>query len=70
MHLPESNRLLVNHLAACFNDTAATYKFYWWLSILQSLEQGESKITKRELFSRMLSNAWFIVTYFHLVSKI
>ncbi|MBS1557946.1 MAG: hypothetical protein JST69_04385 [Bacteroidetes bacterium] len=66
MKIPESNGLPVNLLAACFNDTVATYKFYWLLSILQSVEQGENKIPKRELFSRMLSNAWFTVNYFHV----
>lgn len=66
MQLPKSNALPVNLLAACFNDTVATYKFYWLLSILQSVEQGENKIQKRDLFSRMLSNAWFTVNFFHV----
>ena len=29
MRLPASNRLPVNLLAACFNATSATYKYYW-----------------------------------------
>lgn len=66
MRLPKSDELPVNLLAACFNNTVATYKYYWFLSILQSVEQGESKISKRDLFSRMLSNAWFTVNYFHV----
>ncbi len=66
MKLPNQNGLPVNHLAACFNSTVATYKFYWLLSILQSVENGNLKISKRELFARMLSNAWFTVNYFHV----
>jgi len=66
MQLPKSNGLPVNLLAACFNNTVATYKFYWLLSILQSVENGNLKISKRELFARMISNAWFTVNYFHV----
>jgi hypothetical protein len=66
MQLPKSNGLPVNLLAACFNNTSATYKYYWLLSILQSVENGNLKIAKQELFARMISNAWFTVNYFHV----
>lgn len=66
MQLPQSNALSVNLLAACFNNTSATYKYYWLLSILQEIEQGNSTIAKRNLFARMISNAWFTVNYFHV----
>jgi hypothetical protein len=64
MTLPESKELPVNLLAACFNKTTATYKFYWLISILQAAENGTLKVTKRELFARMISNSWFTVNYF------
>jgi hypothetical protein len=66
MQLPKSNRLPVNLLAACFNNTSATYKYYWLLSILQEVENGNLKVSKRNLFARMISNAWFTVNYFHV----
>lgn len=66
MILPESKELPVNLLAACFNRTTATYKFYWLLSILQAVQNGKSKVPKRELFSRMISNAWYTVNYFNI----
>ena len=66
MNLPNNEGLPVNNLAACFNRTSATYKYYWFLSILQSLEEGNDKILKKNLFSRMISNAWFTVNYFHV----
>jgi len=66
MKLPNQNGLPVNLLAACFNNTVATYKFYWLLSILQSVENGNLKISKKDLFARMISNAWFTVNYFHV----
>ncbi|TAH01766.1 MAG: hypothetical protein EAZ16_11130, partial [Sphingobacteriales bacterium] len=66
MQLPASNKVSVNLLAACFNNTSATYKYYWFLSILQEVENGSLKIPKRDLFARIISNAWFTVNYFHV----
>jgi len=66
MELPKSNNLPVNLMAACFNNTSATYKYYWLLSILQTAETGNLKIQKRDLFARMIANAWYTVNYFHV----
>ncbi len=66
MRLPHSPILPVNLLAACFNNTTATYKFYWLLSILQEVENGNTSIMKKNLFARMISNAWYTVNYFHV----
>ncbi len=64
--LPTKNNLSTNLLSACFNNTSATYKFYWFLSILQSIEIGENEISKKALFARMISNAWYTVNYFRV----
>lgn len=64
--LPQNKYLPINHLAACFNNTSATYKYYWLLSIIQSIESGKTIISKRELFSGMISSAWYTVNYFHV----
>jgi len=64
MTLPFSHHLPVNKLAASFNNTSATYKFYWFLSILQWVEMGNKSILKNEIFARMISNAWYTVNYF------
>ena len=50
MRLPSSEGLSVNLLAACFNNTSATYKYYWFLSILQSVEIGKTKNSKKESY--------------------
>lgn len=34
MDLPYQEDLPVHLLAGCFNNTSATYKFYWFLAIL------------------------------------
>lgn len=66
MELPHQNNLSINLLAACFNNTSATYKFYWFLSILNHVEQGEITISKRQLFADMIAHSWFTVNYFHI----
>lgn len=66
MQLPKSTGLPVSLLAACFNNTSATYKYYWFISILQEVESGNTIISKRNLFARMISNAWYTVNYFHV----
>jgi hypothetical protein len=66
MNLPISKELPIEKLAACFNSTSATYKFYWLLSVLQELEYGNVKILKINIFARMISTAWYTVNYFNV----
>ena len=66
MQIPDSKSLPVNLLAACFNNKVATYKYYWFLSVIQEIEKGNFLIQKRNLFARMISNAWYTVNYFHV----
>jgi hypothetical protein len=67
---PNDKNLPIEKLAACFNNTSATYKFYWLLSIVDALESRtkteSTMIPKKELFARMISNAWYTVNYFHV----
>jgi hypothetical protein len=66
MNLPGSSTLPIHQLAACFNKTSATYKFYWFLSLLDRAEQGEEVIRKHDLFAEMVAHSWFTVNYFHV----
>jgi len=63
---PPDTTLPINYLAACFNSTSATYKFYWLLSILDAVQQQQREIKKEQLFASMLSNAWYTVNYFQV----
>lgn len=64
MTVPHTDKLPYGLLAACFNRTSATYKFYWLLGILQELERGSNVIPKKALFARMVANAWFTINYY------
>ncbi|MBA4299506.1 HNH endonuclease [Algoriphagus alkaliphilus] len=63
-NLPDDKSLPVQFLSATLKKTSATYKFYWFLSLIQLAEEEGSKIEKRKLFARMLANAWYTVNYF------
>lgn len=64
--LPPNPSLPINLLASCFNSTSATYKFYWFISLIEAVEQGHYKINKQNLFAGMIANAWYTVNYFKL----
>jgi hypothetical protein len=64
MNLPEDEKLPIHNLAACFKHTTATYKYYWLLSILQEVENGNINISKKSLFASMIANSWYTVNYF------
>lgn len=66
MNIPYAQHLPTSRLAASFANTSATYKFYWLLAVIESVEQGGTDINKRVLFSRMMVNAWYTVNYFHV----
>jgi hypothetical protein len=66
MNLPYSGNLPINLLAGCFNYRSTTYKFYWFLSLIQCIEHGKTKIEKRELFAQMIANSWYTVNYFNI----
>lgn len=64
MRLPKDHKVSVGKLNAVFNNTSASYKFYWFLAIIEAIDNGKEEINKHELFARMLSNAWYTVNYF------
>lgn len=66
MYLPFDSHLPVGKLAAVFNNTTATYKFYWLLAILESLKRDTEIIYKKELFALMVTQPWYTVNYFRL----
>lgn len=66
VNLPFQQDLPINLLSACFNKTSATYKFYWFLSILNRVEQDKVTINNHHLFADMLAHSRFTVNYFHV----
>ena len=65
-YFPNDDNVPVQKLSGLFSNTSATYKFYWFLAVLEAVEQGKSVIEKQELFARMVAGAWYTVNYFHV----
>lgn len=67
VNLPASPKVDVSSLASAFNDVTNSYKFFWFLSILESVRIKEGRsIPIAHLLSRMIAYAWFPVNYFRL----
>jgi hypothetical protein len=66
MQLPSTNILALQKLSSVFKSTSATYKYYWLLAIIELIEEGNTKITKKKIFARMISNSWYTINYFHI----
>lgn len=57
MELTAEDKEKLSHL---FDNTTATYKFYWMLSLIDIVQQGRSgsTISFDEMVARMISKAW------------
>ena len=67
MQLPQSDTLTTKALGNIFKDTSATYKFFWFVSILQIHARTDcEKISVWDLVIRMVANAWYPIHYFRL----
>lgn len=64
--LPFCPNINNNALASVFKFKAATYKFYWFLGIVEEIEKGNKIVEKKKIFASMISNAWYPVNYFKL----
>lgn len=67
MNIPQSNILSTRHLNRVFDNTVATYKYYWFLGILDLfVKQGKTRMNVWEIMITMVANAWYPVNYFRL----
>ncbi|HKR06312.1 MAG TPA: HNH endonuclease domain-containing protein [Bacteroidia bacterium] len=67
MQLPESNNLSVEKLSGVFNDKATSYKFFWFLSLLESFKSNNSAtFLIDDLTIEMICQVWYPINYFKL----
>jgi hypothetical protein len=50
INLPEDLNVSVKKISSCFNNTSASYKFYWFISLLDAVSEQKEKISKKEIF--------------------
>jgi hypothetical protein len=67
MILPNAESKAIKSLSHAFDDTTATYKFFWFISILQILAtEQRDRIYVKDIMAHMVANAWYPVHYFKL----
>lgn len=65
--LPPALHLPVSALASAFDEVTNSYKFYWFLAILESLREDTGPVLPLDLLlARMISGVWYPVNYFRL----
>ncbi|QDZ38909.1 hypothetical protein FRE64_02515 [Euhalothece natronophila Z-M001] len=68
--LPQSDQVDVATLSRLFSDCTTSYKYLFFLSLLDILKRRQfevlSSISFQELIVEMLANAWYPYTYFKL----
>lgn len=62
----EKDKLPINLITSSLNSISTSYKFYWFLALLEETGAGRFVIQKKALFASMIANAWYPINYFHL----
>lgn len=60
------NNLDTDKFARMFNNTAQSYKFYWFEAILNLTVASDEDLTFEEIIDEMICEAWHTVTHYHL----
>ena len=67
MTIPQIEGLSTNALNRAFSNTVASYKFYWFLSLLDMHVKGNyDEMMAIDVASRMVAYAWYPIEYFKL----
>ncbi len=67
MILPNNQNLRIDKLTSVFNDVTNSYKFFWFLAIIECIKEGKNQeITLETLVIKMLSMAWFPINFYRL----
>ena len=61
LDLPESPDLGVRHLSGIFRHTTNSYKYYWFLAILEAVKNGFDRISLDLLTAEMIAQVWYPV---------
>lgn len=67
IQLPYSPSLPIHIIASSFDKVTNSYKFYWFLSILESVRNDEGRVLPvKTLLARMTAKVWYPINYFKL----
>ena len=68
MILPSEGIVDVARLSRIYDNTTATYKFYWFVSIINLISANPNKrvFSFEEIIAEMIAEAWYPIHYFSL----
>ena len=68
MRLPSGEIVDVGRLSRIYDSTTATYKFYWFVSIIDLIcaNQDRRRFSFEEIIAGMIAEAWYPIHYFRL----
>lgn len=67
MQLPQNKHLPISALAGIFNNTTATYKFYWFVALMDIVvKERKTRISFWEIIAGMVAESWYPIHYFKL----
>lgn len=66
MKLPYSDELNTGYLARLFDNTSECYKLFWFKAIVTAVYDGKLSLSYEELIDKMIADAWYMVTEYHL----
>ena len=65
MNLPTDKLLETRSLAQIYNNTVATYKYYWFVAILDIVvKEQRRQISVWAIIIAMIAEAWYPIHYF------
>ncbi len=67
MTLPQNTKLPISALAGIFSNTTATYKFYWFVAMMDIVvKEQRTRISFWEIIAGMVAESWYPIHYFKL----
>ena len=66
MNLPESSTLPIQSFSRVFSDMSESYKIFWLKGVLDFVMSGKESVTFGEIIHQMITEAWYMVSEYHL----
>lgn len=66
MQLPYSDVLDIAHFSRLFDNKSECYKLFWFQAIARKIKEGYEIITFETLIDEMITDAWYMVSEYHL----
>lgn len=66
IELPDSENMNIQSFSRLFDNMSECYKLFWFQAIVYFIIEGKSRMTYNEIINRMIVDAWYMVSEYHL----